>query len=214
MITVLHPGQYEVPQLLDENGILKLLPASVYDTFDRNGLRLFCHNHARYGLPTVETVAWLRDYIGTRPCIEIGSGSGDLAHHLQIRGTDNCMQRWEEVRLHYGLIGQPVINYPPWIEQVDAVHAVMNHKPEVVLASWVTEWIDPDLPPPPHGGNAFGVKENFILDYGVTYILIGNDAVHGKKQIMSRKHDRFYFPFLRSRAKHSDLNCIYVWQGR
>lgn len=218
---IVHPGQYVVPQLLDERGILKLLPASVYDTFDRNGLRLFCHNHARYGLPTTELVTWLREYIAGRSCLEIGSGAGDLAHHLGVRATDNRMQEWPEIKMQYAMTGQPVIPYPVWMEELDAIDAVQKYKPDVVLASWVTEWIDPAKLPPPHGGNVFGVKENLIVtagDIGLshcnpTYILIGNDATHGKKQIMSRKHERFYFPFLKSRAKFANLNCVYVWHG-
>ena len=217
---ILAPGPYPVPQLLDENYILKLLPAATYDSFDRTGLRLFCHNYARYGLPTVELIDWLKNIIGSRSCIEIGSGSGDLAYHLGIKATDNRMQEWGNIKVMYNLSNQPRIRYPYWVEELDAIDAVQRYKPEVVLASWVTEWIDPDRPVPPHGGNMFGVKEHLIISAGdvglsdknPTYILIGNDSTHGKKRIMSQEHKTYNLPFLRSRAKYPELDRVYIWE--
>ena len=204
--------------LLDEKGQLKLLPAAEWDTFYKPAVRLWCHTNARYGLPTTELVGWLIGLIGKRSAIEIGSGAGDLAYHLGIRGTDNLMQMDPKfkiggvsVRDAYLNMGQPVIKYPSWIEQLDAVEAVNKYKPEVVVASWVTQWIDPNLPPPPGGGNIHGVKEDRILNLVKTYVVIGNRKIHGSKKILERPHSEYPLPFIRSRASCPEDDVVYVW---
>jgi hypothetical protein len=202
-----------LPDLLDGDGLLRLLSASAYDAIARDALRLFCHKHARYGLPTVELVNWLREQIAGRTVIEIGSGSGDLAHHLGIPATDNRMQEWPEIQVNYRLMGQPVIRYPGFVQSLDAIDAVATYRPEVVIASWVTEWIDPNLPPPPTGGNPWGIKEDQIVAGGSTYILIGNIKVHGAKKIMALPHQEHVLPFLRSRAMFPSLDRVWVWNS-
>ena len=201
----------ELPDLLDGDGFLRILPAKEYDRIVPDALRLWCHKYARYGLPTAELVQWLQGRIAGRNAIEIGSGAGDLAHALGITATDNRMQEWPSIRWHYNLTGQPVIRYPDFVRNLDALDAVRQYQPEVVLASWVTEWIDPNLPPPEHGGNAWGVKEDKILATGCEYILIGNQIVHGKKKIMAEPHEEFVLPFLRSRAIYPALDRVWVW---
>ena len=146
--------------------------------------------------------------------IEIGSGCGDLAHYLGITATDNCMQKWREIKRHYRLVGQPTIKYPDFVQSLDAIEAIDQYKPEVVVASWVTQWIDPDQPPPPGGGNIWGVKEDEILKRKCVYIFIGNHAVHGSKKIMSILHKEYKLPFLRSRANQPELDRVWIWNER
>jgi hypothetical protein len=208
--SILDPN-LELPDLLEENGRLKLLPATFYDTISRDALRLWCHRYARYGLPTVELVEWLQKRLHGRFAIEIGAGSGDLACRLGIPATDNRMQEWPGIQLHYQMTGQPTIQYPDFVQNLDALAAIAEHQPDVVVASWVTEWIDPNLPPPSGGGNIWGVKEDEILATGCTYILIGNLAVHGSKKIMALPHQELELPFLRSRAMHPKLDRIWIW---
>jgi hypothetical protein len=207
------PSDLELPDLLDSNGQIKLLTAAAYATFSRDALRLWCHRYARYGLPTVELIQWLQDRINGRKAIEIGSGCGDLAFHLGIPATDNRMQEWPLIRFHYEMTGQPVIQYPSFVEKLDALDAIDQYQPDVVVASWVTEWIDPSQPPPDAGGNAWGVKEDEIVATGCTYILIGNQKVHGGKKIMAEPHEEFTLPFLRSRATYPALDRVWVWNG-
>jgi hypothetical protein len=110
------------------------------------------------------------------------------------------------------MTGQPVIRYPDFVQNLDALEAVAQYKPDIVIASWVTEWIDPYQPPPEQGGNAWGVKEDEILVAGCAYILIGNQAVHGHKKIMAAPHEEFALPFLRSRASAPQLDRVWVWE--
>ena len=207
------PKNAELPDLLNANGQLRLLAASAYDAIPCDGLQLWCHRFARYGLPTIELVAWLRERVGDRTAIEIGAGAGDLAHYLHITATDNRMQEWPDILLQYVFTGQPTIKYPDFVQSLDAVDAVSKHRPDVVIASWVTEWIDPRLPPPETGGNAWGVKEDQILASGCEYILIGNVAVHGRKKIMKLPHREFPLPFLRSRAFRPELDRVWIWNA-
>jgi len=201
-----------LPDLLDDaTGLIRLLPTETYDCIPPDSLQLWCYRYARYGLPTAELVAWLRERIAGRFAIEIGSGSGDLAFHLRIPGTDNKLQKRRKIQAYYHEIEQPTIRYPRFVRNLDALDAVRQYQPQVVIASWVTEWIDPNLPPPPSGGNVWGVKEDEILATGCEYILIGNRAVHGNKKIMAQPHQEFALPFLRSRANHPEQDRVWVW---
>lgn len=200
--------------MTDQNGILRLRPAAEYDDIPLDSLRLWCHLSARYGLPTAELVAWLREFIGDRKAIEIGSGAGDLAYHLGIPATDNRQQEWPDVAAHYRATRQPTISYPDWVRKYDAIDAVLALKPQIVIGSWVTHWINPNRPPPPGGGNMYGVKEHALLALGVTYVVIGNLAVHQHKPILGMPHEEYRLPFLRSRAANRDLERVWVWRGR
>ena len=203
-----------IPDDLIEDGNLRLMPCEEMDRRLPGAARmLWCHKHARYGLINAELVSWLRDHIiGERKVIEIGSGHGDLAKHLHIHGTDNKMQERPQIRDHYARSGQPSIQYPAWVEKIDAVAAVRKHKPDVVVASWVTHWIDPRFPAPPGGGNMFGVRENEILDEAVTYVMLGNLFTHEHKPILKRQHTELYFPWLRSRSQQPHLDRIFIWE--
>jgi hypothetical protein len=205
------PQEPELPDLLDNNNMLKLLESKAYNAISSNALRVWCHYHARYGLPTAELIEWLQERIANRKVIEIGSGAGDLAYHLGIPATDNRMQEWPDIKAYYRLTGQPPIKYPNFVQELDALEAVEQYKPDVVIGSWITQWIDPNLPAPPEGGNAWGIKEDKILATGCIYILIGNQKTHGSKKIMALPHEEFELPFLRSRASFPELNRVWIW---
>jgi hypothetical protein len=200
-----------MPDLLGHDGLLCLMPSAYYDNMSREGVRLWCHQHARYGLPTIELIDWLKQEIGSRLAIEIGAGSGDLCSRLNIKGTDNYCQTFPDVLTAYTIMGQPVIKYPDFVERLSSDEAIKAYQPDVVVASWVTEWIDPTKPLPRTGGNIYGVHEDKIVDAGITYILIGNKSVHGEKKIMKQHHVEISAPYLRSRSAHPELDRIWIW---
>jgi len=72
------PADLKLPDLLDENSLLKLLSAEAYDAISPSALCLWCNRYARYGLPTIELVEWLQKRIAGRNAIEIGSGTGKI----------------------------------------------------------------------------------------------------------------------------------------
>lgn len=195
----------------EHGNFLKLFYADFFDQFDAYELRHFCHDYARYSLPTIELIAWLEGEIAGRTAIEIGAGSGDLGHHLGIPMTDDYQQERPEVKFLYDQVGQPTIRYGRNVEKIDALSAQEKYKPQVIIGAWVTHWIDPHLPPPPGGGNMWGVKEPEMLERlpaGGSYIMIGAEGIHCNKKIMNLPHETHVLPFLRSRRRD---NRIWVW---
>ena len=190
---------------------LKLLPCGYYDKLDSSNLRIFCHIYARYGLPTVELIDFLKPYLQNQKTIEIGAGSGDLGHHLNVTMTDNYNQEMPDVKAYYDACKQPVIKYGTDVEKLEALEAVDKHKPDVVVGCWVTHWIDPNLPPPIGGGNIYGIKEEEVIKRVKTYILIGAKEIHKHKTIMNIPHKEIEAPFVRSRRKD---NFIWIWNNR
>jgi hypothetical protein len=198
-------------ELLLPNGKIRLHPASHYSKYTYQELRVFMHFHCRYSLPTLETIEYLKNVIDGRSVIEIGAGYGDYGHHLGIPTTDSKVQSWPEVKAQYAAMMQPTIDYPDDVEELEAIEAVKKYNPEVVFASWVTQWIDPDKPPT-KVGSPYGVKEDQLLDLVDTYILVGNVNVHGDKDILKRRHDAVKNPHIISRSEQKDKNRIYIWK--
>lgn len=95
---------------------------------------------------------------------------------------------------------------------MDAKEAVAFHKPAVVVASWVTHRYDHRR----HwaGGNEVGVNESDLLNRVENYIFVGNEQVHRNKQIWDLPHEKFYLPFLYSRAHNGTRDFLAVWEGR
>ncbi len=204
-------NKFHPEDLLDENGNLKILNHHEYDKFDENSLRLFCHYYARYLLPTKELIDFIKkEVIGDKFAIEIGAGSGDFGRHLGIKMTDNHCQELPQVKIFYELTQQPTIRYGKDVEKIDALDAVIKYKPDIVIGSWITQWIDPNIPPPGGGGNVYGVKEDEILRYVKKYVLIGSEKIHKHKFIMkSHKFEKITPNFIRSRRTD---NHIWIWE--
>ncbi len=55
--------------LTDPDGYMKLLPAAELDALPWPSVRVWAHREARYHLPTLETVEWLKSFIGGRKAI-------------------------------------------------------------------------------------------------------------------------------------------------
>lgn len=202
-------------KLLDDNGYLKILPAAFYEELPAYDLRLFCHFFARYGLPTIELVEFLKRHIGDQSAIEIGAGCGDLGRALGIPMTDNFCQERPDVRAMYIASGQPIIQYGEDVIRMDALDAAKKYKPDVIIGQWVTNWIDPNLPPPPGGGSMYGIKEDLLLEECKSYVVIGNRNVHGHKPILTtRRHTEIQNRdgTIRSRANDQSQNVIYIWK--
>jgi len=203
-------------RLLDNNGNLKILPAAFYVQLDPIELRVFCHIFARYGLPTIELVEFLKQYIGDKSAIEIGAGCGDLGKALGIPMTDNFCQDWPEIKALYETAQQPVIQYGQDVIRMEALDAVKHYKPDIVIGQWVTSWVDPNLPPPPGGGSMYGIKEDLLLKECKSYIVIGNRNVHGHKPILkTHSHTEIQNRggAIRSRANDQNENVVYIWEN-
>lgn len=198
--------------LLDETGRMKLLSYEDYRSLSVLELQAWGNLRGRYGFPTLELVQWLKEQIGGRSALEIGAGFGDLGHHLGIRMTDSYQQvKDPETVAHIVAYGLQPTQPPADVIEEDAESAVRHYKPDVVVASWVTQKYDPR----DHfgGGNYLGVRHEYIIERCKTFILIGNMMVHGLSRALTLPHERLAFPWLVSRAKMQDMNRIWVWQG-
>lgn len=191
--------------LLDDQGRHKVVPASTYAGIPRDKLRLWCHQHAIYGLPTPELIDMIRAIINGRSAIEIGSGAGCLGRTLGIPLTDNLCQTWPDVAAYYTITGQPVIRYPQDVEPLNAQDAIRKYRPKVVVASWVTQITDGTRP-----GSMYGVDEDALLAEVETYIVFGSIKNHGHKGICRIPHRVIQEPWMWSRAQDT---ALFVWGG-
>lgn len=194
---------------LDETGQIKVLPAEFWYQFNRSERGAFCVRHAVYCVPTTELIDWLRNEIGPRYAIEIGSGNGVLAKALGIRATDNLMQTWPEIVDLYQTLQQPLIHYGRDVLNADANVAVKTMKPDVVVGAWVTHKYA--LLHHARGGNMHGVEEPELVRQ-TDYIFIGNKGTHKDKAILELPHKEYQFPWLISRALNNMPNFIGVWK--
>jgi hypothetical protein len=198
--------------LFDEEKHLLVKPASFYQNIPQNHLSLWGHFHGVYCFPTVELIDWLKNHIISDKTIEIGAGVGTIGRSLEIPITDSCyMKNNEQVRIAYAMMRQPITEYPNDIIELNAIEAINQYKPEVVIGSWITHKYDEKE----HWreGNQFGVDERYILKNVKKYIMIGNEKVHDKKPILEMKHQEFRFPWLFSRSVNFQSNIIYVWEN-
>lgn len=190
---------------------LKLLPAVEYEKFNRDHLMVWMVKTGRYNLPTVELVEWLREQIGDRTVIEAGAGCADLSYHLGIQATDSFMQHRPEIKLYYQALGQQVTEPPEDVLKFDAVEAVEHFKPQVVVASWLTQKIDEKEWSEDSQGNIWGADEGELIGKVDCYIHIGNERVHGRKSALSIPHKEYRPPWLVSRGIDQSQNVIYIW---
>lgn len=192
---------------------MKLLPAEYYRNIPFEDLKLWCHHNARYGIPTVELIEWLKEIIGNQQCIEIGAGAGDLGKHLGILQTDSKQQNEPHIKKYMATMGnQTCVKYPSSVRKIDALDAVIKYEPDVVIGSWITQYVGEHDYQGEKEANMWGVKETEIIERIKTYIMIGNENIHGTKKVLALPHETYRFPWLVSRAKGQDKNVIYVWR--
>lgn len=206
-IQALEPTQKDIEQAdklkkdLFEGKELIIKPHSYFKDYSRLVLRLFMHKNGIYCLPTQELIDFLKEEIGENSAIEIGAGIGAIGKALKIPTTDNRMQEWEEIKLTYKLTGQPPIEYPEFIEKLEALEAVDKYKPQVVVGAYITnKWLEDK-----QIGNYWGVDEPVLLQKIKKYIHIGDLNTHAYKPLMNIRHATYYqrnAPWLIIRGKN------------
>lgn len=191
--------------LYDASGRLRIVPSATVRTLPADDLRLWLHFNGVYGLPTTELVDFLHGYIDGRGAIEIGAGNGALGRALGIPSTDSYLQTRPDIALYYRTVKQPTISYGADVIEMDAATAVEYFKPDVVIASWVTQLAHGTMP-----GCAWGIDEKEMLLHIEEYILFGSLRNHGSKEIWPpdkiREED-----WMCSRAPDS---ALFFWRGQ
>lgn len=198
-------------QIVDQNtGRLKIMPSSFYEKIPHLTRIAWSNLNGYYSLPTIELCALVKELIAGRSAIEIGSGYGVLGEALGIPCTDNHMQMRPDIEAMYRAARQHPIRYPKHVEKLEALDAVKKYKPQVVVASWVTQdWKNDGLE-----GLIGGVDEEALLEMVDCYIMIGHENTHRQKRILKKPHDVIRTPFLYSRGMDETKNVIYVWSKK
>lgn len=195
-----------------EGEFLKLLPASEYQKINPAHLRLWALHKGRYGFPTSELIDWLKEEIGSQFAIELGAGKGDLGRWLGLIQTDSYIQTTPEVKAIYEAMGQPIIEPPESVLEYDAAMAVKGLKPDIAIASWLTQLVVEEECVPSTQGSVYGADEFQIIANVKKYIHVGNKGSHGEKKVLSLPHKELQFPWLVSRAENQEDNIIYIWE--
>lgn len=200
------------PLLLDAKGALQVVPADVLERTTPAERARFGVEHGIYGLLTEELIHFLQEFIAGRRAIEIGAGHGQLAAALGIPATDNRQQEEPDVKAYYEALGQPLVRYGEHVERLEAAEAIRVHRPQVVIASWVTHRYRPERHEA--GGNASGVDEEAVIAACEAYVFIGNSRVHQHKSIWALPHRRITPAWLYSRSINGTPDFIAIWERR
>lgn len=203
-----------IDNILLKDGELQPVPSEVIKKIKYSDLRVWCHNKAVYGLPTIELIDFLRSIIGDDIAIEVGAGCGVFGRTLGITSTDSMIQQ-KDARMvaYYKLLRQPPVEYGKNVLDMEASEAIKTIKPAVVFGSWVTQYISPLLDPPPGGGSVFGLRESEFIRDIKKYIVYGNEDIHGFKLLFNepgvkvirhKNTDHFW-----SRATNHKNNTVY-----
>lgn len=199
------------PEVIDAEGLPRVMPAAFYATTTAQERAWLGLRHGLYGLPTIELCDWLVEHIAGRPAIEIGAGNGRMAERVGIPATDSYLQANPDVAGWYASLGQPAVTYGPNVERLEALDAVRQYRPEVVVASWVTHRYNPRRHG--RGGNQYGPKTDLILQRCKEYILIGNSSTHAKDPLLQQPHELHHFPWLFSRTVTGTPDFLAIWRS-
>jgi hypothetical protein len=197
---------------LNPEGGITLESAAKWTSYHPYARAAWCQQHGFYGLPTRELVAFLREVIGDKRALEIGSGSAELGAHLEIPMTDSGIQCTPQMRLVYEMMGQRVTEPGPRVERLCAQEAIAKYEPQMVIGSWITRRFVPGVDVE-GAAQAFreGVDEEALLEQVPGYVLVGNTRSHGEKTILSHPHVRLQAPWLLSRSIYAGDNVIYLF---
>jgi hypothetical protein len=200
--------------LLDESGLLRILPAEKYAKIYIQHLQVWANRNGIYCLPTQELIDWLENQIGDRKAIEICAGNGAIGRALHIPVTDSFIQTTPEMLAYYMALGQKPTSPPPDVYEFEANEAVDTLKPKVVVGAYVTQKFEEGDSEANIGSSVYGVDELALLKKVETYIVVGNDITHGEKRINQLPHETFHFEWLYSRTTKPESNHIKIWHNK
>jgi len=202
-----------VELLIGPAGSINPVPAAQIRALNPEAVLAYCHKYGIYQIPTLELITWIARYTANRNSLEICAGMGDLGRILGIRSSDSYMHLFPIVREAYERMQQPITAPPSSVEKLEALEAVKKYNPEVVIASWASEFSA--TPIPGRRTSPFGIHERQIWEHGSvdTYIVIGNHEVHDKRLPHLTPHEAVEgAPWLVSRAFDQKANFAYVWK--
>jgi len=189
---------------------MKILPASVWDSFSWSEVRMLLHQTGTYVVPTEELIDYLDKLIGEESAIEICAGNGFIGRELGIPVTDSYQQQDDkESVLFYKLAGQPTIKYPKDVIKLEANKAVDRFHPHTVLACYAThKWRYDTM-----SGNDKGVDFRKLIRKIKRLILVGNTEIHKDNPLMEIPYEEIILPGLITRSARPETNRIFIWEN-
>lgn len=189
---------------------MRILPASVWESFSWSEVRLLLHETGTYVVPTEELIEFLDGLIGEESAIEICAGNGFIGRELGIPVTDSYQQQDDPATsLIYSLAGQPTIKYPKDVVKLEANKAVDKFRPHTVIACYAThKWRYDTM-----SGNDKGVDFQKLLRKVKRLVLVGNTEVHKDNPLMDIPHEEIILPGYITRSAHPETNRIFIWEN-
>ena len=189
---------------------MKILPASVWESFSWSEVRMLLHQTGTYVVPTEELIDYLDKLIGEESAIEICAGNGFIGRELGIPVTDSYQQQDDkESVLFYKLAGQPTIKYPKDVIKLEANKAVDRFHPHTVLACYAThKWRYDTM-----SDNDKGVDFRKLIRKIKRLILVGNTEIHKDNPLMEIPHEEIILPGLITRSARPETNRIFIWEN-
>lgn len=189
---------------------MKILPASVWESFSWSGVRTLLHETGTYVVPTEELIDYLDKLIGEERTIEICAGNGFIGRELGIPMTDSYQQQDDKgTVMLYKLAGQPTIKYPKDVIKLEANKAVDKFRPHTVLACYAThKWRYDTM-----SGNDKGVDFGKLIRKIKRLILVGNTEIHKDNPLMEIPHEEIILPGLITRSARPETNRIFIWEN-
>ena len=189
---------------------MRILPASVWESFSWSEVRLLLHETGTYVVPTEELIEFLDGLIGEESAIEICAGNGFIGRELGIPVTDSYQQQDDPTTsLLYSLAGQPTIKYPKDVVKLEANKAVDKFRPHTVIACYAThKWRYDTM-----SGNDKGVDFQKLLRKVKRLVLVGNTEVHKDNPLMDIPHEEIILPGYITRSAHPETNRIFIWEN-
>ncbi|AFV03304.1 MULTISPECIES: hypothetical protein [unclassified Dehalobacter] len=165
---------------------------------DKKILMPLVNNKGIYCFYSRTLIKELSNLVGKTKCLEIGAGDGTLTTFLREMGV-HCDATDDYSWGKY-------IQYPDFVEKLEAKEALGKYKPETVICSW--------SPP----GNAFE-KSIFTMDFIKLYIVIGsrNPLFTGDHEAY-QKQDAFTMEYNQRLSAlvlpQSEDNAVYIFRRK
>ena len=205
--------------LTDENGEIKILPAEEWLEWGKNNLGAFLTYSNIWTVPTLELCDILDDEIGDLSCIEICAGRGIISKELNIKATDSYLKASEE---YINALGQNEnMQYPSFVEKLEASEAVDKYHPECVLSCYgVPRW-DEEAAKQYYldtgkelRGSVKGVDYEYILPKIKKLILVGHRELYCQHPFFKRKHRLIVNKNVLTRHSVNGQSYIYIFEKK
>ena len=204
--------------LTDENGETKILPAEEWLRWGKNNLGAFLSYYNLWTVPTLELCDILDDEIGDLSCIEICAGRGIISKELNIHATDSYLKASEE---YINTFGNENMQYPSFVEKLEASEAVDKYHPECVLSCYgVPRW-DEEAAKRYYletgkelRGSVKGVDYEYILPKINKLILVGHKELYCQHPFFKRKHRLIVNKNVLTRHSVNGQSYIYIFEKK